>query len=319
MQKYGNLSPPPSPSPVKGEEIFNFLRDHHNYGLTVTKAGDGSGLVTSSPSGVDCGPTCQATFTPGTEVTLQASASPGSYFTGWSGGGCSGTDPSCTVTLSADTTVIATYQLLLSITTVEDAAGDLLLKNCDSANPSMYCSIPPGVLPLPGYFDIKTARIAQISGEEVELSISLYAPIPLVPPYPFVNYYWQFQDGCVTPSPTDKNGLTIYWNGTTQIWVANWYLLKSCNPITVELGASVLFEFTADGIKVRVALSDLLANGSSPGSPLEWHAAARLIPTSHPTFKYTVPVDFSPNVMAFNPTPPPTFVYPEDEATWEPN
>ena len=28
MQKYGNLSPPPSPSPVKGEEIFDFLRDH---------------------------------------------------------------------------------------------------------------------------------------------------------------------------------------------------------------------------------------------------------------------------------------------------
>jgi len=30
MQKYGNLSPPPSPSPVKGEEIFDFLRDHHS-------------------------------------------------------------------------------------------------------------------------------------------------------------------------------------------------------------------------------------------------------------------------------------------------
>ena len=31
MQKYGNLSPPPSPSPVKGEEIFDFLRDHQEY------------------------------------------------------------------------------------------------------------------------------------------------------------------------------------------------------------------------------------------------------------------------------------------------
>jgi len=34
MQKYGNLSPPPSPSPVKGEEIFDFLRDHQLYLLT---------------------------------------------------------------------------------------------------------------------------------------------------------------------------------------------------------------------------------------------------------------------------------------------
>jgi len=304
--------------PETGRFSPNVPNNNPSYSLIITRAGNGGGTVTSAPPGVDCGSICQATFTPGTEVTLQASASPGSYFTGWSGGGCSGTDPSCTVTLSANTNVDATFQLL-SVSVVEDAAGDLLLKNCDSANPSMYCSIPPGVLSLPGYFDIKTARIAQISGEEVELSISLYEPIPLVPPYPFVNYYWQFQDGCVTPSPTDKNGLTIYWNGTTQIWVANWYLVKSCNPITVELGASVPFEFTADGIKVRVALSDLLANGLSPGSPLEWHAAARLIPTSHPTFKYTVPVDFAPNVMAFNPTPPPTFIYPEDEATWEPN
>ena len=33
MQKYGNLSPPPSPSPVKGEGIFDFLRDHHYFGF----------------------------------------------------------------------------------------------------------------------------------------------------------------------------------------------------------------------------------------------------------------------------------------------
>jgi hypothetical protein len=40
MQKYGNLSPPPSPSPVKGEEIFDFLRDHHlsdNIKLAILK------------------------------------------------------------------------------------------------------------------------------------------------------------------------------------------------------------------------------------------------------------------------------------------
>jgi hypothetical protein len=213
-----------------------------------------------------------------------------------------------------------------SITVVPDTSGDLLLRNCVDVDPPTIpnrnspCSLPPGVpLSLPGYFDIKSAEIAQVSGVEVELSISLYAPIPAAPPYPFVNYYWQFQDGCVTPSPTDRSGLTIYWNGTTQVWAAYWYVVKSCNPISVELGASVPFEFTADGIKVRVALSELLANGSSPGSPLEWHAAARLIPTTHPTYKNTVPVDFAPNVMAFNPTPPPTFIYPEGEATWEPN
>ncbi len=75
-----------------------------------------------------------------------------------------------------------------SIATVQDAAGDLLLRNCVDVDPPTIpnrnspCSLPPDVpLSLPGYFDIKTARIAQINGEQVELSISLYEPVPAAP------------------------------------------------------------------------------------------------------------------------------------------
>jgi len=39
MQKYGNLSPPPSPSPVKGEEIFDFLRDQQKCSIAFLKLG----------------------------------------------------------------------------------------------------------------------------------------------------------------------------------------------------------------------------------------------------------------------------------------
>jgi hypothetical protein len=73
--------------------------------LTVTKAG--SGTVTSSPPGIDCGATCSASYESGTVVTLTATPDASSTFTGWSGG-CSGTDP-CTVTLSGDTVVTATF------------------------------------------------------------------------------------------------------------------------------------------------------------------------------------------------------------------
>src|SRR5207244_12352178 len=61
------------------------------FALTVSKAGTGSGTVTSSPAGITCGATCSAPYASGTVVTLTATPSANSAFTGWSGGGCSGT------------------------------------------------------------------------------------------------------------------------------------------------------------------------------------------------------------------------------------
>ena len=76
--------------------------------LTVTKSGFGSGTVTSSPAGINCGATCSASFPSTTVVTLTAVADAGKTFTGWSGGGCSGTG-TCVVTIMAATTVNAAF------------------------------------------------------------------------------------------------------------------------------------------------------------------------------------------------------------------
>ncbi|HEY5580364.1 MAG TPA: carboxypeptidase regulatory-like domain-containing protein [Rhodoferax sp.] len=79
-----------------------------NPALVVSLAGTGSGSVTSSPAGISCGATCSAGFASGTSVTLTATPSTGSTFTGWSGA-CSGTG-SCVVTKTATTqTVTATF------------------------------------------------------------------------------------------------------------------------------------------------------------------------------------------------------------------
>ena len=78
------------------------------YPLSVTKAGDGSGTVTSSTGGIACGPTCSVTLPAGTAVALSAVADDGATFTGWSGGACSGTF-ACTLTLSAPVAVTATF------------------------------------------------------------------------------------------------------------------------------------------------------------------------------------------------------------------
>ena len=42
--------------------------------LTVSQTGTGSGTVTSSPAGINCGATCSAGFPNGTSVTLSAAA-----------------------------------------------------------------------------------------------------------------------------------------------------------------------------------------------------------------------------------------------------
>jgi photosystem II stability/assembly factor-like uncharacterized protein len=76
--------------------------------LTVTKAGTGSGTVTSSPARITCGGTCVAAFPPGTLVTLTATPAAGSSFAGW-GGVCAGTSPTCTVTMDVAKTVTATF------------------------------------------------------------------------------------------------------------------------------------------------------------------------------------------------------------------
>lgn len=77
--------------------------------LAVSVTGSGQGTVTSEPSGISCPPLCGAGFGEGTEVTLIASAAPGSDFAGWSGA-CSGTAAACTVTMSAAESLGAEFE-----------------------------------------------------------------------------------------------------------------------------------------------------------------------------------------------------------------
>ena len=93
---------------------------------TVRTTGTGSGNVTSNPSGIDCGSagnSCSATYSNGTSVTLTATPDPGSMFVGWSQA-CSGAQP-CTLNMSADKQVVATFNLLpvLSVSPSGNGSG----------------------------------------------------------------------------------------------------------------------------------------------------------------------------------------------------
>jgi hypothetical protein len=92
------------------------------YTLTVSILGFGpdvgSGTVTSSPAGIDCGAAataCSMNVTAGTQVTLTASPAPANAFGGWLGSPCSssaGSASSCTVTVNANTKVSAAFNEL---------------------------------------------------------------------------------------------------------------------------------------------------------------------------------------------------------------
>jgi Divergent InlB B-repeat domain len=69
----------------------------------------GGGVVTSQPSGINCGSTCNASFATNASVTLTAAAASGQMFSSW-GGVCAGTTaPTCTVRMDAVKSVTATF------------------------------------------------------------------------------------------------------------------------------------------------------------------------------------------------------------------
>ncbi len=88
--------------------LFTYLAQPVNT-LNVHFSGTGSGLVTSSPSGIACNTNCSAQFPTGTEVTLNPEASPYSSFTGWTNGSCSGIS-NCLITLNSDAAITAGFE-----------------------------------------------------------------------------------------------------------------------------------------------------------------------------------------------------------------
>jgi len=78
------------------------------YTLSVGVSGQGS--VSSKPKGINCGKQCTASFASGSSVTLTAKAKGKNHpFTGWSGA-CAGNASSCTVPMTENRSVTATFR-----------------------------------------------------------------------------------------------------------------------------------------------------------------------------------------------------------------
>jgi Divergent InlB B-repeat domain len=105
--------------------------------LTVVNAGSGTGTVVSDPPGIDCGSRCTSGFDLGATVTLRATAAAGSRFTGWTGGGCSGTD-ACTVLMDSSKAVTATFEGQVALRVSVSGSGSGVVS---SAPAGIKCSV----------------------------------------------------------------------------------------------------------------------------------------------------------------------------------
>lgn len=93
---------------LEGAETVTASFTLEEYTVTVIKDGDGEGIVSSDPSGIDCGETCSTDLPHGTEVTLEPFAQVGSAFAGWSSSSCTGTT-ACIFTVVEPTILTATF------------------------------------------------------------------------------------------------------------------------------------------------------------------------------------------------------------------
>jgi hypothetical protein len=98
--------------------------------LTVSKAGSGSGTVTSDVGAIDCGATCNDTYATGTPITLTATPGAGSQFTGWLGP-CTG-NATCPFAINGTTSAVATFAPVLLGAPTLDADASLATTRYDA-------------------------------------------------------------------------------------------------------------------------------------------------------------------------------------------
>jgi hypothetical protein len=123
--------------------------DRATQGLRVAKSGTGTGRVSSSPSGIDCGSACTGSFAPGSDITLRAWPDANSTFTGWSGL-CQGTED-CTIHLSAAGSATASFELVqygLSIDKTGSGSGTVKASPAGIASANSCAATYPAGTPV---------------------------------------------------------------------------------------------------------------------------------------------------------------------------
>src|ERR1043165_7760453 len=218
--------------------------------LTVTRNGTGTGTVTSSPAGINCGATCSSVYADGTPVTLTAAADVNSAFAGWTG--CDSTSGNtCNVTMGAARSVTATFnstQRVLSVSRAGTGTGTVTISpagiNCGATCSSIYTD--GAVVTLTATPDA-TAAFAGWSGDctgtgpctvTMDANKSVTATFNFAPPPTTVKISQVYGGGGNSRSTYTNDFIELYNSGSTPVPLDGW---------SVQATSATTSSWTANG------------------------------------------------------------------------
>ncbi len=138
--------------------------------LTITKAGTGSGTITSNPAGINCGTDCSEVYNSNTLVTLVATAEVSSTFAGWSG------DADCSdgaITMNASKSCTATFNTISNPDFTISPLGSSLIIQQGGSGTTSYTITSVDSFSSPVSFSL-TGHPAGVTG--------IFNPNPVTPP-----------------------------------------------------------------------------------------------------------------------------------------
>ncbi|MCA9549919.1 MAG: carboxypeptidase regulatory-like domain-containing protein [Myxococcales bacterium] len=156
--------------------------------VSVSLGGAGGGRVTSAPTGLNCGATCQANFPDGTALTLSATPDADSAFQGWAGDcAAAGAAPTCALTVDNPKSAQAIFVPAYLAPLAEDGSCVFALHMEPPSPYAVACAAgAPDAVAVGGYTAVASrtaalgqAQAAQGPSEEGYLDVGLTgAPTP---------------------------------------------------------------------------------------------------------------------------------------------
>jgi hypothetical protein len=252
--------------------------------LNITVNGTGGGVVDSNPTGINCGVDCSEDYDDGTVVTLTATPDPGILFSGWSGGGCSGTG-TCQIAMNAGTTVTATFTDPLidtdtdGITDAKEQGPDFNDLNYDGNGDGSADWQQTNVVSTPNYdgqyyITFAVPAPAAINNFQVLVQpLSADPPAGLAFPYGFFSFSISnvVPAGSVTATLYLEDGaapFTYYKYGYSPSRPSDhWYAFLYDSETGAQINGHIITLYLADGKRGDTDLDDTNGVIVDPGGP----------------------------------------------------